>query len=252
MADGSTGTVGKALDVLTLLGDFPHGATVSQLAERLDYPFSTVYRLLNTVVGTGFVDYDPDLKRYQLGLRLFQLGQRIASARGLDGIARPILESLTRETGESSLLAVLDGSRHLTVHKVDGPQFRSTTDPGDHGRLHTTALGKVLVAFSAIERREELIETVELTAETPRSITDRDAFRAEIALTAERGWASQTEENDIGMTAIAVPVVSAQGHLLAGLALAAPLFRHDVTTISPFLPHLKTAAAQLSVRLFTA
>ncbi|RLV55796.1 IclR family transcriptional regulator [Aeromicrobium phragmitis] len=249
MAPDSAGTVGKALELLTCLGSFPHGASASQLAQRVDYPFSTVYRLLNTLVSTGYASFEPETKHYRLGLRVFQLSHQVANARGLNGLALPVLETLTAATGESSLLSVLDGERHLTVHKVDGPQFRITTDPGDHGPLHTTALGKTLVAFSAPAHREHLVTTLALPAQTPRSITDRATFVAEIERVRERGWATQDEENDVGMAALAVPVVAPGGRLLAALAVAAPVFRRSAQELEEFLPALRDAARQLALQL---
>ncbi|MFF0991314.1 helix-turn-helix domain-containing protein [Kocuria nitroreducens] len=70
MTTDETGTVGKALKLPTLLGDHPHGATAAQIAEQAHRPFSTAYRLLNTLVSAGFATYDPQDRRYRLGLRV--------------------------------------------------------------------------------------------------------------------------------------------------------------------------------------
>lgn len=249
MAAEGAGTVGKALAVLTLLGEHPHGATAAQIAEQVDYPFSTVYRLLNTLVSTGFASFDPQEKKYRLGLRVYQLGQRVASTRGFEGAAAPILQRLTEATGESSILGVLDGTHFLTVRKVDGPQFRTTTDPGDHGFLHTSAIGKALLAFSDTATREQLLETLVLTPRTEHSLTDREELRRQTECIREQGWAGQQEENDVGMAAIAVPVLSSSRRLIAAVALAAPLFRADLTGLQRCLPALHQAAADLALEL---
>ena len=243
------GTVNKALGMLTLVGQHPRGATAGQLAEVAGYPFSTAYRLLNSLVEAGFVDYDPQDKRYRLGLRIFQLAQKVSSARGFSGTAMPILHGLTELTHESSILAVLDGDQYLTVHKVDGPQFRTTTDPGDNGDLHTSAMGKALLAFSDPPVRERLLESIELVPRTQHSITDREVLRAQVEQIRERGWADQREEHDIGMAAIAVPVLAASGRLIASVALAAPLFRNDPEGLRAHLPELRRAADELSAAL---
>ncbi|GEO94372.1 IclR family transcriptional regulator [Kocuria turfanensis] len=249
MATEKSGTVGKALGLLTLLGDYPEGATAGQIADAVGYPFSTAYRLLNTLVETGFAGYDRREKRYRLGLRIYQLGQKVAHHRGFEGAAVPILQRLTDLTGESSILAVLDDDRFLTVHKVDGPQFRTTTDPGDRGPLHTSALGKVLLACTDPATREHLLETIELTPRTEHSITDRAELRRQIDQVRRRGWAGQQEENDIGMAAVAVPVLSASDRLVAAVALAAPIFRADQEALQAHLPDLRRAAATLALEL---
>lgn len=249
MVTESAGTVGKALGLLTLLGEYPHGATAAQIAEEAAYPFSTVYRLLNTLVSTEFASYDPQEKRYRLGLRVYQLGQKVASTRGFEGAATPILQRLTEATGESSILGVLDGTNFLTVRKVDGPQFRTTTDPGDHGSLHTSAIGKALLAFTDTTTREHLLDTLELTPRTEHSLTDRDELRRQTERIQQQGWAGQQEENDVGMAAIAVPVLSPSRGLIAAVALAAPLFRTDLSGLQRYLPALHQAAEDLALEL---
>lgn len=246
---GGSGTVRKGLAVLELLAEHPHGATAGQLVADSGYAFSTCYRLLNTLVGAGFAEFDPADKRYRLGLRVFELGQRVATARGYSGTALPVLRRVTEATGESCLLAVLDGDRFLTVHTVDGPHHRITTDPGDRGQLHTSALGRVLLAFSPEDVREHLLQTLDLTGRTGHSLTDRDRLRGVVEQTRERGWAGQDQEHDEGMCAVAVPVMTRGGSLKAALALAAPVHRCDLAGLEQHVPLLDDAAAQLAARL---
>ena len=113
--------VGKALGLLVLLGDEPRGASAAELSRRAELPFSTTYRLLGSLTRDGFVDYEPDGRRYHLGLRVFQLGQRVSNHHGFAGTALPILRRVTEKTGEATILSVRDGHHHLTVNKVDGP-----------------------------------------------------------------------------------------------------------------------------------
>ena len=204
--------VGKALGLLVLLGDEPRGASAAELSRRAELPFSTTYRLLGSLTRDGFVDYEPDGRRYHLGLRIFQLGQRVSNHHGFAGTALPILRRVTEETGEATILSVRDGNHHLTVNKVDGPQtFRVTSDPGHLGALHTTSVGKALVAFADDATRGQLVEELELEPLTEFSITDREAFRAEIELVRKRGYAVMDEENELGMRAVAVPVFNCPG-----------------------------------------
>nr|WP_306912476.1 IclR family transcriptional regulator [Arthrobacter sp. B3I9] len=242
--------VGKALGLLVLLGDEPRGASAADLSRRAELPFSTTYRLLGSLTRDGFVDYEPDGRRYHLGLRVFQLGQRVSNHHGFAGTALPILRRVTEETGEATILSVRDGVHHLTVNKVDGPQtFRVTSDPGHLGALHTTSVGKALVAFADDASRTELLESLELEPLTQFSITDREAFRAEIDLVRRRGFATMDEENELGMRAVAVPVFNAQGQAFASLATAVPVFRMSMDALEALVPLLQSAAAELAARL---
>jgi DNA-binding IclR family transcriptional regulator len=248
--DARTDMVGKALGLLVLLGDEPRGASAAELSRRAELPFSTTYRLLGSLTRDGFVDYEPDGRRYRLGLRVFQLGQRVSNHHGFAGTALPVLRRVTEETGEATILSVRDGNHHLTVNKVDGPQtFRVTSDPGHLGALHTTSVGKALVAFADDTTRTRLLDELELEPLTAFSITDRDAFRAEIELVRRRGYATMDEENELGMRAVAVPVFNAQGHAFASLATAVPVFRMSMEALVALVPLLQSAAAELSARL---
>ena len=248
--ESRTDMVGKALGLLVLLGDEPRGASAAELSRRAELPFSTTYRLLGSLTRDGFVDYEPDGRRYHLGLRVFQLGQRVSNHHGFAGTALPILRRVTEETGEATILSVRDGNHHLTVNKVDGPQtFRVTSDPGHLGALHTTSVGKALVAFADDASRRQLLDELQLEPLTSLSITDRDAFRAEIELVRKRGYATMDEENELGMRAVAVPVFNSQGHAFASLATAVPVFRMSMEALVALVPLLQSAAAELSARL---
>ncbi|WCI07885.1 IclR family transcriptional regulator [Arthrobacter sp. OVS8] len=248
--DSRTDMVGKALGLLVLLGDEPRGASAAELSRRAELPFSTTYRLLGSLTRDGFVDYEPDGRRYHLGLRIFQLGQRVSNHHGFAGTALPILRRVTEETGEATILSVRDGNHHLTVNKVDGPQtFRVTSDPGHLGALHTTSVGKALVAFADDATRSRLVDELELQPLTEFSITDREAFRAEIELVRQRGFAVMDQENELGMRAVAVPVFNAQGTAFASLATAVPVFRMSIDALVALVPLLQSAAAELAARL---
>ncbi len=248
--DSRTDMVGKALGLLVLLGDEPRGASAAELSRRAELPFSTTYRLLGSLTRDGFVDYEPDGRRYHLGLRIFQLGQRVSNHHGFAGTALPILRRVTEETGEATILSVRDGNHHLTVNKVDGPQtFRVTSDPGHLGALHTTSVGKALVAFADDATRSRLVDELELQPLTEFSITDREAFRAEIELVRQRGFAVMDQENELGMRAVAVPVFNAQGTAFASLATAVPVFRMSIEALVALVPLLQSAAAELAARL---
>lgn len=249
MTSQTTGTVGKALDMLTLLGEHPNGATARELADASGHHFSTAYRLLRTLVDTGFAEHSPVDKRYRLGLPVFQLGQKVAHARGFDASAAPVLQGLVETTGESCLLAVLHGQRFLTTAKIDGPEFRITTDPGDQGPLHSSALGRVLLAFAPAPERDRLLEAIPLPARTEATLGDRDRLREVVAQTRRQGFAAQSEEHDDGMAAVAVPVLDSAGGLIAALGLAAPVFRSTREDLQGHVPLLRGCADQLSAVL---
>lgn len=238
--------VGKALSLLTLLGDYPHGVVASALARQSGFPLSTAHRLLGTLVREGYAKFDASSRLYTVGLRVFQLAQTVSVAYGFAGMTRPILDGISALTHEATLLAVLDGDRQLYVHTVQGPQqVRVVGEPGTHGPLHCAAVGKVLIAFSPDSVREHLINTLELDKFTANTITDRDVFRAEIDIVRTRGYAVADEEHEVGIRAISVPIF-VNRKVVAAVATAAPAFRTSVEQLVHHVPQLEEAARSLS------
>ena len=240
--------VGKALGLLDLLAGHPDGAGVSQLARAAGYPVTTTHRLLASLQRAGYVRSEDG--RYALGLRLFELGQRVSHARGFSGVALPVMQRVTAATREPTLMSVLDGVHQLYVHYVEGPQqVQITGTPGHLGPVHCTSMGKCLVAFQPGDVRRRLVAEAELTPFTPHTISDRDAFAEEVERIRERGWALADEEHEEGIRAVGVPVLGPDGHAVAALSTAAPAYRTDLDTLRGFLPALRDAAAELAALL---
>jgi len=240
--------VGKALRLLELLGEHPDGLTAAEATKICGYPFSTTYRLLNALVRDGFAELQED-RRYVLGLKIFHAAHSVAQRLGITGTVVPVLRRMVERTGESCLFAVLDGDRFHTLAKEDGPDFRVTSDPGYRGALHSSALGLCLLAFAPEDVREHLLGTIELEARTPATLTDRDELRRRVERIRREGWATQDQEHDVGMVAVAVPVLRPGGGCIGSLALSAPVFRHRLEDLVDMAPALREAAGELGARL---
>jgi DNA-binding IclR family transcriptional regulator len=238
----------KALDLLGEVGSIPAGQQAAELARDCDVPLSTAYRLLGSLVQRGYLELDKKTRQYRIGIGIFTLAQFVAQARGLTGVARPILEELAETTGEATLMAVRDGTHQLYVHYVQGPHSVAVIGrPGTLGPLHCTAQGKILVAMATAETREELIQTLELEQYGPNCITDRALFRAEIENIRQRGWAIADEEHQAGIRAVAAPVLRAGGDSArAAISIAAPTFRTDRDTLTRWVPELNRAATRIA------
>lgn len=247
MPPKGSNSVTKAFDMLELLGDHPEGISAARASELTGHPFSTAYRLLGGLVESGYADFEPSTKAYTLGIEVFRLSQKVAHHRGFAGSSKDLLQALTRSTGESSILSIRRANASLTVLTVDGPQFRTTTDPGDDSPLHTSSLGQALLAFDP--NSDRTIDELGLEPRTPHSITDPAALRAKLEQIRELGWAGQSEENDAGMNALAVPVFDLDGRLLAALALAAPVFRRSLDELIELVPQLTETAAAIAARM---
>jgi IclR family acetate operon transcriptional repressor len=201
----------------------------------------------------GFASLSDADRRDHLGLRVFALGQQVASARGFPGTVLPQMEWLSQQTGEAVLMSVLDGDRQLYVHYVAGPQQVGVIgERGRHGPLPCTSMGKVLVAFAPTEqsvRLVRLVDTVELTRIGPNTITDREQFRAEIENVRTRGYAVADEEHETGIRAIGMPILDIGGRLRAAISAAAPAFRCSAEQLTELLPAMRSAADNIKILL---
>lgn len=250
MSSGSS-TLGKGLDLLRLMGQYPSGAPAAVFAKDSGLPFSTVYRLLNSLVASGFAEYDAATKQYRPGLVIFELSSKVASVRGYDGTVLPVLQRLSKTTNESCLFAVRDGVDTVTVHTVDGPEFRQTTDPGDRLPIHVSSMGKAILAGMPAQEADALIEQLSFAPHTERTVTDAHVLRDQIAQGRELGYLYQSEEVDLGMNAIGTAVVGPDGHVMGAIAIAAPLFRATKDDLIQHRDALDAAAYQLSMALAT-
>jgi IclR family transcriptional regulator, acetate operon repressor len=244
------GALSKGLRLLVALGNHPDGAGVSELAREVELPVSTTHRLLTGMIPQGFVAVDPERRQYFLGLRTFELSQRVASARKLSAVALPAMQRVTQATGEPTLLAVLAEDEILYVERVEGKhlaQIRGSA--GERGSLYGTALGKALLAFLPEEEREILTERLPLPKLGPKSIADPDELRAELDRTRERGYAVNDEEPEAGVRAIGVPIIKSRGRPAASIAVATLTFRYSMEELEKFVLLLQDAAREISVQL---
>jgi IclR family transcriptional regulator, acetate operon repressor len=244
------GMLGKGLRLLVALGDHPEGAGVSRLARDVEVPVSTAHRLLAGMVPLGFVSFDRERRRYSLGLRTFELGQRVASARRLSDVALPAMRRVTQATGETTLLAVLSGDDVLYVERIESKHLaRIWGAPGARGSPQYTSLGKCLLAFLPEEEREEILARLRLERLTPRTIASTEGLREELLLTSERGYATNDEEQEEGVRAISVPIIGRHNRPAAALSVATLTFRYSMQELEGFVPLLKEAAREVEVQL---
>jgi len=234
--------VERALTVLDTLAEGEELGT-NELARRTRINASTVSRLLATLAAGGFVEHVPETGRYRLGLRLLQLGNAVLSRLDLRRVARPQLEALAAETGETATLSAPGGRDAITVDFVqsDEASVQSVARIGRPSIAHATATGKVLLAFGAVELPKPPLEVF-----TPRTITDPRAVEREIERVRERGYAEALGEREEDLNAIAAPVFEARGSLAAILGVQGPASRFDRAAMREALPALLARAGTIS------
>ena len=217
--------VRRALRILSLFEPTSPELGISDVARRLGMHKSTVHRLLTTMQAEGFV-YQTEAGRYALTWKVLQLGAARAAHRGVRETVLRHLEPLAERTGETAHLAVLDGTQVLYVEKVESRhQLRMPSAVGRHVPLHATALGKVLAAGLDDVEAGRLLFGQELAALTPNTLTRPQDILAELENVSDRGYATDMEEIEPGLTCVAAPVLGPDGETCAAISIAGPTSR---------------------------
>ncbi|MGA5067531.1 IclR family transcriptional regulator [Streptomyces exfoliatus] len=233
--------VRRALDVLHCFHDNGPDLSASDLARRLGLSTSTAHRLARTLFGAGFLEQDARTARYRLGPAMTELGRLSYHQRGLH-LAAPELSDLAERTGAIAELALRSGPHAVVV--AGGPV---TPKVGLRRPLHSTALGKVLLAWPRADDGGP-------HAPPPHTLTDRttaepSAPAAELARVREAGYALDEGEPGLGVRTVAVPVLERAGHTRFALAVrAAPELLTDAR-LDWFLAQARSCARALEVLL---
>ena len=222
--DAGPRALGRALEVLEALARRRDGATLSALSQRLGSPKSSLLYLLRPMTRLGYLVRSPD-GRYRLGPAAFTLAMAALSNRELPELARPFLEDMVAQSGETALLATMAGDAPAAVYidKVESQNtIRYTARIGERRPLYCSSIGKLLLAYLPPAQRQEYLRTTRLKAFTPQTPVTRAALRRALDEIRSTGLSVSVDEIAEGAAGIAAPVFDRHGEVLAGLVLGAP------------------------------
>ena len=216
-------SVGRALDLLTLLGGAPDsGLAVGEIAKAANMSKSTAFLLLQTLVARQFASdlREGTSRRYRLGPALAQLGHRVPLTLNIGQVADPILTALMRETGLTTRLAVSDAGYAVTISQVDPPgPFRMTASLGQRELPHCSSLGKALLFAASDGEIRALVLRIGLPRRTAKTLTTAEALIADLHAARQRGYALDDEEDNPGVACIGAPVYERAGAIVAAISV---------------------------------
>lgn len=215
----------RVLRVLELFSASERSLSLSQIADRMALPKSSVHRLLSTLLAHQLIERDAATRRYRLGIKLFEIGSLVIHERGLHAAAHPVVEELALSTGETCHLAVLSGAEAVYVYKIDGPStVVMSSRVGGRAPSYCTSIGKVLAAWAGEEIFRQIVAG-SFHAYTPHTIRDATRLATELERVRRDGYALDREEFQPGLCCIAAPVRDHTGRVVAALGLAGPSSR---------------------------
>jgi IclR family KDG regulon transcriptional repressor len=242
--------VDHAIDILECLAGSRGAVGVSELARQTGLSKATVYHLLATLEARRLVIREPDAASYRLGWALYEMGVGVARGTEVSRVARPFLDRLASETGESVLLGILDGDSVLYLERGDAPSgFHMVAAAGIRSPLHSTASGKLLLAYADEEEIDRYVAGDQLESFTPNTITDPAQLRKQLAEIRENGYATCWQERELGLCSVAVPLRDHTRATVASLTLAGPAGRVTEDSVDTHLDPLREAAAEVDALL---
>ncbi|WP_049922553.1 IclR family transcriptional regulator [Halopiger djelfimassiliensis] len=225
MADTPNRSIQRAftiIDELTATG----GCGVSELADRLDLPVSTVHDYLQALVMSGYVTKQD--ATYRTTTRFLEVGNRHRHRLEVFKAVRDELETVAEETGEHVTLLIEENDQAVILAVREGPDaINLFAYPGARMPLHATAPGKAMLAHMSPERVEGIIDRHGLAAMTSQTVTDPETLFEQLETVRERGYAVDIGERIAGMICIAAPVLDRRDRIRGAICVCGPRSRLD-------------------------
>jgi len=236
----------KALNVLELITAQSQAVGLPDISGKLGLPRQTVHRILLQLESHGLIIRDPTRDRFYVGPRMSRLAIDSLFSENQNMPTRVILRGLVDDIQESCNIGVLDGMDFVYLDRIqsDWP-LRVHLEAGNHVPAHCTSGGKILLAHLPDDIRGKLIGLKPLKKHTKSSIVDPLLLEKELADCLKKTFATNNEENTVGIVGVAVPIVDNTGRAIAALACHAPVARLSLEKLKKFVPKIKKAASAL-------
>lgn len=223
MSDKGVQVIDRALDILEILSLEREGLGVTEIGARLGLHKSTVHRIISALAERGYIEKQPRNSIYKIGLKLIEISSVYLNNVELKTEARPYLNELTRKLGITSHIAILDGRDAVYIDKVDThSSIRLYSQIGKRIPVHSSGLGKSLLAGLSDLQLEEYLKNYEFNKYTKNTITNKEDLIKQIMLVRKKGWSVDNEEHDDEIRCIASPILDYRGKVIAALSVAGP------------------------------
>jgi DNA-binding IclR family transcriptional regulator len=250
---GKIQSLARAFAIIEEIARHREGIGLADLSKRVGLHNSTAFHLAKTLVSLGYVRQESDTKRYRVGRPLFALAASCLDEIEMVHVATPILEDLSRQTGESGHFAVRMGDAVVVIARTAGSgAFQLTERVGVVRPAHCTALGKIILAALSKEQLERFLARVELKPSTGKSTTDVPALLRDIDGVRASGIAYDNGEFNAEVRCVAVAVTDFTGATIGAVGISGPIWRMTDEATQARAKALQAAADRLSHALGAA
>jgi len=195
------------LNILTLFTRETPTHSLAELTTATGLNKTSVFRLATTLEEAGFLLRNPETKRYRPGIKTLQLGFTAVSSLDLRQVAHPYLAQLSKQVNETVSLSVLDGLDVIYIDRVRTRQIMGVVlGMGSHLPAHCASMGKAMLAYLHPDELGRRLENTKLYARTPNTLVTHQALKIELQHVREQGYATNNEELEVGLRAVAAPI----------------------------------------------
>ena len=227
---------------------------VTELAKAIGSNKSTVYRFLSDLESIGILYKNPDTERYSLGLKIFELGNRVQLKSAFVDKTHPELIEVASSITETVHIAVFKQQKVFYVDKIESPQgLKISSHIGSYNPAYATALGKILLAYLPQSEQETTIDNLiaeqQMVAYTEHTIIDKELLLEELEQIRQREYAIDREEFEIGLICVAIPIFNQQNEVIASLSASGPANRFKEEKVLNYVATLKAGATAIQQKI---
>ncbi|RVT43462.1 IclR family transcriptional regulator [Sphingobium algorifonticola] len=238
----------RALTILELLASHSDGMRMREIADHLELPPNSVFRITGALEARGYLNRDGDM-RYRLTRKLLSLGYAAIGEDKLIEHAIDVMQGLRDATGETVLIGVRVDMQGVVLEQVAASNpIKFLVDPGTHFPLHASAPGKVFIAYMRAAERNALLDRMTFTRFNERTIDSRERFDQEIEKVLADGFAIDCGEEIEGLRCVGAPIFNHRGAPTAAIWVTGPSFRFDDAQLRVIGRQVAAAAATISRR----
>jgi DNA-binding IclR family transcriptional regulator len=243
-------SVERALNILEAAAQRRDGLTNSEISRKLGIPKSSASYILRTLERRGYLRRDGESGRYRLGLKILSLGGDAQGNLEIADVALPFMRALSEKIRMTVHLAVLDQGEAVYVEKVEAPGFfKVNTWVGRRMFLHSTSVGKCLLAWLPKQEIENVVRQQGLKKRTPKTITTVSKLLVDLEHVKQSGYAVDDEENSLGARCLGAPIFDAMGNVAAALGASGTLTQVDEANMPRMIEALKETARRVTRQL---
>lgn len=244
-------SVEKALTALESFTMEKPTYTLTEMAKKLGVSKGTAHRILLTAQKCGFVEQEAGTNRYQLGLKVFELGSVVAKRMDLRNQSLPVLKEIADQTGETAHLIIVYQDEALCLERIEGHNFLRVLflEVGKRMPLHIGAGPKVLLAHLPESEFKRISRTKGLSQWTEYTVRDLDELRQDLARIREQGYALSMEDATKGAAAVGAPIRNATGEVIGAISLAGASVRFKGRRLKELIRVTMEAGMEISRRM---